>query len=1008
MSHEGISPEDAERLLIRPMEKELREIEGIKELRSQATQGHASVTLEFKAGFDSAKALLDVREKVDLAKPELPTDTDEPTVHEVNLSLFPVISVILTSSLPEREFLKIAKRLQDDLEAIPSVLEVDIAGEREETVDIIIDPIMLESYGLTSEIIANIATNNRLIAAGAMNSLRGSYQVKVPGLLEDLTDILNLPIKISGDATIKLSDIATVQKGFKDSTGFARVNGQPALVLEVSKRTGENIIETIEKVRAVVGYSQTQWPEGIQVTYSQDRSTSILDLINDLQNNIISAVFFVSLIIIAFIGVRSASLIAIAIPGSFLIGILVLGSLNLTMNMVVLFSLILSIGMLVDSAIITIEYANRRMLDGESYKSAYGTAAKRMAWPIIASTITTLLVFAPLLFWPGIIGQFMKYMPLTLIATLSGSLLMALIFLPSLGRFIGKPDTPDEKTLRTITITEGGNLDELTGFTASYLKWLKRVIHHPWKFIALILMVVVAIIMSFSMSGLGSEFFPEVEPENAQIQIKARGNLSVEEKDNITKEIEQLVLDMDKEIRVFYSRSGAIGGNGGGDVTEDVIGVIQLEFAHWSKRRTASLILNDVRERLNDIPGVIVEIRKQQEGPGAQRDINLEIASVYPEKIIPVAERLIDYMGTMEGLVDISDTRPVPGIEWEVTVNRDQAAKFGVSLGVIGNYIQLTTNGLKATDYRPDDNDEEVDIMIRFPTQYRDLGQLDDLRAITSSGAIPISNFVTRTAEQKVGRIDRVDGYRVVKIQADTVEGVLANQKLAEIHEWLKQQDFPEDVRINFKGDNEDQKETGDFLSKAFLFALVAMALILIIQFNSIYSTFIIMSAIFLSTGGVFLGLLVTLQPFGIVMCGVGIIALAGIVVNNNIIFIDTFMQLKKANSESLNDAILRTGAQRLRPILLTAGTTVLGLIPMVISMNIDFYSRTVTFGAPSTQWWNQLSTAIAGGLAFATILTLFFTPALLILGERFSQKKFFLPFRKKASLQQEALLDTK
>jgi multidrug efflux pump len=987
MTHEGISPQDAERLLVRPMEKELKTIEGIKELRATAAQGYASVVLEFDAGFDSDKALLDVREKVDVAKSELPEETKEPTVNEVNISLFPVVSVILTADIPERSFLKLAKKLRDKVEGLPEVLSVDIAGERIESLEIIINPLMLESYGLTSDIVQLVDRNNKLVAAGALDSAKGKYNIKVPGLIEGLEDLYSLPIKISGDSIVRLGDIAEVRPSYKDPLGFARVNGQPALVLEIKKRTGENIIDTVNKVRGIVKEESQYWPSGINVIFAQDKSSDIITMVNELQNNILLAVLLVTIVMIFYIGMRSAFFISMAIPGAFLFGILILSFYGVTLNIVVLFGLILSIGMLVDNAIVVIEYANRLMIDGMSHKKAYGEASKRMAWPIIASTITTLLVFAPLLFWPGIMGQFMKYLPMTLIATLTGSLFMALIFIPALGKWFGKADTYDKRTQRNTHNSEQGDLNELTGFTARYVKLLNKAITRPKTTILLILVCMFVIIVTYTKVSPGTEFFPTIEPQNATVIVRARGNLSTIEKDKILKQVESRIMHMTDEIEVFYARSGSRDGAGNSNFPSDTVGTIQLEFLDWQVRRPSSEILADIKAATDDLAGVIIETRKQKEGPGEQRAINIEVGSRTPELIAPVVKKILAGMNEIGEFVEINDSLPIPAIEWEMKVDRAQAAKFGVDINIIGNFIKLVTNGLKASTYRPDDSDDEVDISIRFPKEYRGVEQLDNLRAITSDGAIPIAGFVKRQAQQTVEEIEKVDSVQVISIEADVEAGIIANNKIAKIKDWLKTANIDPRVEVKFKGDDEQQKETGDFLGKAFVFAIVAMMLVLLLQFNSMYHTFIILSAVFLSTGGVFLGLLVTYKPFGIVMCGVGVIALAGIVVNNNIIFIDTYTRLKKQGMDTA-EALLRTGAQRLRPILLTAGTTVLGLVPMVTTVNIDFMTRDITVGAPSSQWWEQMSTSIAGGLTFATVLTLFLTPCLLAIGENRVFKK--------------------
>lgn len=983
MTHEGISPEDAERMLIRPMEKELQGIEGVKEMRSSASQGRASVTLEFDAGFDSDKALLDVREKVDIAKAELPEETDEPTVNEVNLSLFPVINVILRGTMPERSMLKIARNLRDSIEEIPAVLEVDIAGEREETLDVILDPTKVQGYNLTTSIIELVRSNNLLVAAGSLDTGDGRYDVKVPGVLETVNDIMTVPLKVDGDAALALEDVGIVRRGFKDHTSFARVNGEQALVLEVSKRTGENIIDTIKKVRAVVEQERKFWPEGIDVLYAQDQSERITDMLGDLQSNLILAIILVAVIIIAYVGIVAGGFIAIAIPGAFLIGILFLYFAGFTMNIVVLFSLILSIGMLVDSAIVVIEYANRRMIDGARAKEAFAEGAKRMGWPIVASTITTLIAFAPLLFWPGIPGQFMQYMPITLMVTLTGSLVMALIILPSLGNMLGMADRVSTREWEVIHQTESGDLEHITGFTGGYIRTLRSLMKRAWLFVLACIAALVGVIVLYGHYGNGVEFFPKIEPEQGQVIIRARGNLSVWQKRDIAIEVEDKIKDLYGEITVFYTRTGEIISKGR-NLPEDTIAIVQLEFADWQKRRHANDILAEVRERLQGIPGIAMEIREDRAGPQSEKPIEIEIASRLPDLLEPTTHALMAHLDTVDGLVDVDNSLPVPAIEWQYEVDRAQASKYGVNIAMLGQFMRLATNGMLVTTYRPDDNDDEVDVLARYPKDKRSLSYLDNVMIGTAQGPVPIGNFVKRKAAPKLATISRVDGLRVVKVSADVADGVLADNKVKEILAWLEEQrgSFDPNVRVRFKGEEEDKRETSAFLRNAFILALFGMALVMVTQFNSFFHAFVILSAVFLSTAGVLLGLLITGQPFGIVMCGVGIISLAGIVVNNNIIFIDTY-QILRREGMGPHEALLRTGGQRLRPILLTAGTTVLGLLPMVFGVNIDFVERAVYFDAPSSQWWRQLSTTIASGLSFATILTLLFTPCLIWMVEK-------------------------
>lgn len=984
IGHEGISPQDAERLLVRPMEKELQSIEGIKQISGTAGEGFGSVLLEFDAGFDSKKAIQDVRAKVDLAKAELPVSADEPTVNEINVALFPVLTINLSGQLPERGLLKIARELKDKIEALPGVLEVDIGGDREEVMEILVNPTVMETYAINyDELFALISRNNLLVAAGALDSGAGRMVLKVPGVIENVQDVMQLPIKVTDSKVVTFGDVATIRRKFKDPQGFARIDGISGIALEVKKRIGANIIETVTDIRSIVTTQKELWPETVQVGFMQDKSKDIRDVLGDLQNNVLSAVVLVMIVVIAALGLRSSLLVGLAIPGSFLAGILILYMADYTLNIITLFSLILVVGMLVDGAIVVIELADRKMSEGLHRKAAYAFAAKRMSWPVIASTATTLAVFTPLVFWPGVMGEFMKFLPITVMICLAASLFMALIFIPVIGGMVGKRN-PDQQLLVSLMAAESGDLDSITGFTGGYIRLLKKLLKRPLLTLGVALMFLMGSYASYAKFGLGVEFFPDLEPTISMIQIHARGDLSVFEKDRVVRQVEQRILDME-EIRVIYARTFNQGG--GNNRAEDVIGVIQLEFIDWKERRKAHFILDDIRQRTADIAGVIIELRKEENGPGEGKPIKLQLSSVKTELLNPNAQVIREVIEQLGGFKDVEDNRALPGIEWRLEVNREQAAFYGADISLLGNAVQMMTNGINIASYRPDDTDEELDIRVRFPVGDRSLDQLDQLRVPTLKGMISISNFVTLVPAQKTGTLERVDSKRVITIQADVEEGLLVDDKLTQLRATLKDIQFDRSLNIEFKGEDEEQRDTMAFLGKAFATAIFLMAVILVTQFNSFYQMIMVLSAIVFSTAGILLGLLITAQPFGIVMVGIGIISLAGIVVNNNIVLIDTFNELRKSGMDSM-EAAMRTGAQRFRPVILTAVTTVLGLMPMVLSMNIDFINRSVTFGAPSSQWWTQLSTAIAGGLTFATVLTLMLTPCLLVLGERLFKKE--------------------
>ena len=986
---EGVSPQDAERLLVRPMEVKLRGIEGIKEMKSSTFQDGGNVVLEFSAGFDSDKALSDVRNKVDEAKADLPADADEPTVTEVSFSLFPVLVVHLSGDVPRRTLYKLAKDLQDGIEGqVSSVLEAKVVGDREDAVEVIIDPKRLEGYNLsTIDTLNLIKRNNVLVTAGAIDTGNGKFSIKVPGLIESVKDLLDLPLLATENSVVKVSDIATVRRTYKDATGYARLFGTPAVSVEVSKRTGENILETVEKVRNVVTDISKDWPKAIQVDFSQDESNKIRDMISDLQNNLIAAVILVMLVMVIAMGWRSAVLVGIAVPGAFLMGVLVIASLGFTLNLVVLFSLILSVGMLVDGAIIVSEFADRLMVAGKSSFEAFLEASKRMAWPVFTSVGTTLVVFLPLLFWPGVVGQFMKFLPITLLATLSSSILMALIFVPTIGSLVGRVSKSVSKTtLSSIQATESGDLNQVEGFTRKYLDVLEKALEHPGKVIMACLFIVFVAQALYNTFGKGVEFFPNIEPDTVLIKIRARGNLSVEEKDALVKNIEAKITDM-KDFKSIYTNTDfAQGGDGNfkrGELQEDVIGTITLEFIDWDFRDSVDEILKRVEKRIMDTPGVMIEFFKNKPGPPARKPLQLQIASKYPELLDLALPQVRGFFESMDGVMNVEDNKSIPGIEWILTVDRAQALKFGADISIIGSTIKLVSNGIIVDTYRPNDVRDEVDIIIRFPEEYRTLDQLDRIKVRTNKGLVPVSIFVKKAIKPKVSTVNRSDGRRVYLVKADVRPDILADEKLKEIQAWLDTRPLNPNVTASFKGEEEDKRETSQFLMRAFGIALFSIAIILVTQFNSFFSMGLVLSSILFSTVGMFLGLLITGQAFSIVMCGIGVIALSGIIVSNNILLIDTFDHLKSKYNDR-REVILRAGAQRLRPVVLTQLTTGLGLLPIMLGLNINFIERSISHGAPSTQWWIQLSTCIVFGVVFASPLTLIVTPCALMLRENF------------------------
>ncbi|MFL5050234.1 MAG: efflux RND transporter permease subunit [Xanthobacteraceae bacterium] len=972
LAQRGISPEDSERLLLRPVETQLKSVGNVKEMRAMAFEGGGYVLLEFEAGFDSKAALADVRAKVDQAKHDLPRDVDEPQVLEVNLSLYPVLVVGLSGDVPERTLLHIARAAKNAIEQAPGVLSAELRGARDEAVEIIIEPTLMNSYGISLDQLGQLTQNfNTLIAAGALEGQTGRFAVKVPSLFEKPQDILKVPVIASPKAAVTLLDVAQIKPTFKDATSITRVNGRPAMTIEVSKRTGANLIETVDAVKAIVQELQKTWPASVHLTFTQDKSKIIRQMLADLQNSVATGVLLVAVVILFALGFRASLFIGIAIPASFLAGVLGLQLAGLTINIVVLFSLILAVGMLVDDAIIVSEFAERRMAEGMPPKEAYSLAAKRMSGPVIAATATRVAAFSPLLFWPGVVGQFMKYLPITLIATLSASLAVALFFTPTLGALLGRAAPVPH--------------DERAKANGPYMRTVRLALRHPGMTLALAVVLLVAIQSAYGKFGRGVEFFPSVEPDYGQVVVHGRGNLSLEEKNRLVAEVETRVLAFDG-LKTVYTRIGEQP-RGMNELSEDSIGVIQFEFADWRTRRPAHAIMDALRDKTADIPGILVEVTAPRAGPPTGKPIQVQLSAPDPAVLTAAAREVATILGRRSELRDLDDGTPLPGIDWKIDVDKAEAAKYGAGVNTVGSAIQLVTNGLKATEYRPVDSDKSVDILVRFPPDRRNLDQMDELRVQTPAGFVPIGNFVTRYSAQRVGYIDRVNASRVVTVAANVVEGVQTAKVQEGIARELAKTDLGPGVTFKLKGEDEERAKAGAFLMKAFGTAIFLIFAILLAQFNRLTSVALVLTAVVLSTFGVLLGLLFMGQSFGVVMTGIGVIANAGVIVNNNIVLIDTYDRLRREGVEAY-EAIIETCRERARPVVLTAVTAILGVLPIAFGVNVEFLSREITVGAPATQWWIHLSTAIVFGLGFATVLTLIVTPAALMAIENLRQRR--------------------
>jgi len=984
VAHQGISPEDAERLIVKPLENQLKTIEGLEDMMATAVNGFGSVMLEFDIKFDKDKALGDVREKVDMVKSKLPSDAEEPVVIEFNMAEMPTLVISLSGDVPDRTLFYHAKRLQTKIEAIPGILEAPITGDREDLMEILVSPSKLENYNISlMDLIKSITSNNRLVAAGSIDKGQGKFSIKVPAVYESAQDVYNLVIFSSGEGTVTLGDVAEIRKTYKDTESYARVNGKPAVALQIKKRIGENVLDINKIVRKESKKYTDSLSENIKIDFTSDNSDYILEMLSSLQAAVINAIVSVMILIIAALGIRSALMVGISIPTSFLLAITILGATGGYINMMVMFGLLVSVGLLVDGSIVMVEYADRKMAEGLNRLDAYTQSYKRMLWPIVSSTATTLAAFLPLILWPGVSGEFMKWMPFMVSLVLISSLFSALIFIPVMGSLFGKTEQTNVTKLN-----ENFDLKQLTGYTKVYVKILSRLIKAPIVTIVSSVIIVAVLFNLYTNFNAGARYSVEGDTNQMTVHVIARGNLSPSQKLTLALEVEDTV----RSVKGIKTASTIIGGGSvdqmimsDAESRSDEIAMMMIELNPVQERRHADILREEILKKTSSIPGIFVEAYKIERKPESGKDIQLELTSSNNIELAKVTEKLSNKLKAMDGVIEVDDTRSLPGIEWVIKVDRELAGKYGVDVSIIGAIVQLVTNGILVDKYRPDDSEDEVDIRVRFPKEYRQLEQFDQLRIPTPDGAVPLSNFVKRIPQQRVSSIDRENGSRILKVRANTsidpVTGkkILPFDKNLEISDWIKSQNFSNQVNIKFAGTNEDGEESAAFLGRAMLGALFLMFVILLTQFNSFYQAAITLSTVVLSTVGALTGLLITGQVFSVIMSGLGIVSLAGIIVNNSIVLIDTYNRLKDDEVDPI-ETIIHSAAQRLRPILLTTATTMIGLTPVALQITIDWFGRSIEFGGLMSAWWVPFSTAVIWGLGFSSLLTLFLIPTLLAL----------------------------
>ena len=1011
VSYEGVSPEDSERLLAKPLEDALRTIEGVENVRSTSTTGFAAVIVEFDQDIDLDKALYDTRVKVDEAKGELPLDAREPFIKEFTTSDEPILTISVSSSiLPQRVLVNLTQDLQDLIETHPNVLQADLNGVPEDLIEAVVEKGKLESYGISmSQLYQAVSNNNRVIPAGAQDTGKGRFTVNVPSVFSSLEDIQSLPIKVSGSSVVTLEDVADVRLTFKDRGGYSRINGQQSLSIDIMKRSGSNIIDTVKDVRKLVEDASKAFPEGVEVNYVRDDSEFALQMISELQGNVLTSVALVMIVVLAALGFRTSMLVGMAIPFSYLFALLVLFVLDKEFNFMVMFGMLISMGMTIDGSIVITEYADRKLAEGMNRVDAYTAAATRMFWPVLSSTVTTLIAFTPLMFMPGF-GKFIRDMPITVFCVLVGSLLYSLVFAPILGAMFGGLAKQSEDEINNVRKLESSDPLSLPGATGIYARKVNQFLNTPGQIIFIILSAIILCIGLWFQNGKGVSYFPEVAPQFAQVSISARGNLSVDEIRDLAIEAEQKIIDLeDIEMLSVWSNSGGEMGMRG--INPDKVGGMFVDFYAEDNAvsdRDGYEIMELMRERLSDTSGYLVTVEAEKGGPPIGKALQLNVVGKAERALKLAIKKIRNYIETeVTGFTNIEDSSDRRGIEWELNIDRTKAAQYGAGLSDVGTAVQMVTNGIKVGEYRPLNLDREVDIRVRFPKEERNIDQLEKLNIQTLKGLVPVSSFVETNIKPATKSITRQNGKRVEKLSAETMPGVVPSDKIKQIKEWLAVTDLGKGVTVEFDGFDKYNQEAADYLILGFIGMLFVMLIVLVAQFNSFYQANIVLSAILLSFGGVFISLLVLDRSFSTLQTGISCIALAGIVVNNNIVLIDTFNLLKRNNPGSDTKSIaLRSAVLRLRPVFLTSFTTIAGLLPIAMGYSVDLIERSIKAGGYISSFWEQMAGSLVVGLSVATVLTLVVTPCALALSDsvkRFPKKLFFLitwPFRPTKTLE--------
>ena len=980
----GASPEDVESLITNKAEQELQTIKNLKKIKSTSSESVAVLTLEFTSDFDISDARTKVREKMDKIKPDFPSDAEDYQITEINLSEQPLMILNIAGDMGLLGLTNLADEVKEEIEGIPGILEVRRAGGLEKEIRVYVNPEKLNYYNLDlNQVSSSIRSENTNLPGGSVTMGPTKYLIRVPGEFINPEGINEALISAPNQVPVRVKDLAKVVFGFKEITSKSRLDGIESVSLSIVKRSGENLLAIRDQVKLIIQRLEQEYRDEVKFSILSDQGERVQRIVNDLENNILSGFVLVFLVLLLVMGISNALLVAIAIPLSFLASMIILNVMGFTLNIVVLFSLILSLGLLVDNAIVIVENIFRHRQAGKNRIDAAILGTKEIAIPVTTSTITTVAAFFPLIFMPGIAGEFIGFLPKTLIVTLSSSLLVAVIINPVLCSTlmrvkVGKEITSDFDELKLV---------EKSKILGVYQYALRKVLR--FRLITLLAFIFL-FVGTFYWYGKNTfprkriEFFPKTEPSEAVVNIRAPLGTTLDVSDKYVASVEDFVNKDQKKLDAVVANVGQRRGSGASSAgsTTTYLSHLVLDFPNWQNWiEKPSSIIKKLRQKLDQMVGVEIKLAEARSGPPTGMALNLEIRGEDFNQMSVAVEAIKQKIKNIPGLVDLTDDFDRSRPELKVIIDRDKASRLGLRARDIANTVRTAFNGKKVSVFR--DGTEEYDIWVQLDQSFRsNQSDLSSLFIYTPSGEpVRLSEIARVDSGPSYGSIRHVDTVRTITISADAfrMPGPVLVMKAKQV---LNKLDLPQGVTYQFTGEDENRKESQIFIGRALIIAVLLILVVMVAQFNSIALPLIVISSVLMSVMGVIIGLIVHDRPFGIIMTGVGTVALAGIVVNNAIVMLDYVIKLRKKGYQR-NEAMILAAAVRFRPVVLTAVTTVLGLVPIAIGMDIDFSRESIIlFGAASASFWKSMALAIMYGLGVTTLLTLFLLPALYSLVE--------------------------